>query len=46
MTLFLSQELYLILNFKMVKNMVRIVIDCFGGDNSPIANIEGALEAL
>ena len=26
--------------------MVRIVVDCFGGDNSPIANIEGALEAL
>lgn len=26
--------------------MYKIVVDCFGGDNSPIANIEGALEAL
>ncbi len=26
--------------------MLKIVVDCFGGDNSPIANIEGALEAL
>ena len=25
---------------------MRIVVDCFGGDNSPVANIEGALEAL
>ena len=25
---------------------MRIVVDCFGGDNSPIANIEGALESL
>ena len=26
--------------------MIKIVVDCFGGDNSPIANIDGALEAL
>ena len=26
--------------------MYKIVVDCFGGDNSPLANIEGALEAL
>lgn len=26
--------------------MIRIVIDCFGGDNSPSANVEGALAAL
>ena len=26
--------------------MIKVVVDCFGGDNSPIANIEGALEAL
>ncbi len=25
---------------------MKIVVDCFGGDNSPIANIEGALDAL
>lgn len=25
---------------------MKIVVDCFGGDNSPVANIEGALEAL
>jgi len=26
--------------------MVKLVIDCFGGDHSPAANIEGALAAL
>ena len=26
--------------------MIRIVIDCFGGDHSPQANIDGALAAL
>lgn len=26
--------------------MYKIIVDCFGGDNSPKANIEGALEAL
>ena len=26
--------------------MIRLVLDCFGGDHSPEANIEGALEAL
>lgn len=26
--------------------MVRIVVDCFGGDNSPEANVDGALAAL
>ena len=26
--------------------MVKIIVDCFGGDNSPSANIEGALLAL
>ena len=26
--------------------MVRIVIDCFGGDNSPGVNIEGSIDAL
>lgn len=26
--------------------MIKIIVDCFGGDNSPIANIEGAIESL
>lgn len=26
--------------------MIKVVVDCFGGDNSPKANVEGALEAL
>ena len=26
--------------------MIRIALDCYGGDNSPAANIEGAFEAL
>lgn len=26
--------------------MIRLVIDCFGGDHSPEANVEGALDAL
>ncbi len=26
--------------------MYKIVVDCFGGDNSPVANIQGALDAL
>lgn len=26
--------------------MVKLVLDCFGGDHSPEANVEGALEAL
>ncbi|MBP5255535.1 MAG: phosphate acyltransferase PlsX, partial [Clostridia bacterium] len=26
--------------------MVKIVVDCFGGDRSPEANIDGALLAL
>lgn len=26
--------------------MIRIAVDCFGGDHSPEANVEGALEAL
>ena len=26
--------------------MVKIIVDCFGGDRSPDANIDGALAAL
>ena len=26
--------------------MVRILVDCFGGDHSPIANVDGSLQAL
>ena len=26
--------------------MIKLVIDCFGGDNSPKANIEGSIIAL
>ena len=26
--------------------MIKIVIDCYGGDNSPIVNIEGAIKAI
>ena len=26
--------------------MVKIVIDCFGGDESPRVNIEGSIDAL
>ena len=26
--------------------MVKIIVDCFGGDHSPQANIEGALNAI
>ncbi len=26
--------------------MVKIIVDCFGGDKSPDANIEGAVSAL
>ena len=26
--------------------MIKVVVDCFGGDNSPKANVEGALKAL
>ena len=26
--------------------MIKIVLDCFGGDNSPLANVEGGLAAL
>lgn len=26
--------------------MYKIAVDCFGGDNSPVANIEGALDAI
>ena len=27
-------------------NMIKIVVDCFGGDHSPSANVAGAVEAL
>ena len=27
-------------------SMIKILIDCFGGDHSPEANIDGALAAL
>ena len=26
--------------------MVKIIVDCFGGDHSPEANIDGAIAAL
>ncbi|MBO4421877.1 MAG: phosphate--acyl-ACP acyltransferase, partial [Clostridia bacterium] len=26
--------------------MIKVAVDCFGGDNSPAANVEGALSAL
>ncbi len=26
--------------------MIKIVVDCFGGDRSPMANVEGAIKAL
>ena len=26
--------------------MIKIIVDCFGGDHSPRANVEGALAAL
>ena len=26
--------------------MIKVAVDCFGGDNSPKANVEGALSAL
>ena len=26
--------------------MIKIIIDCFGGDHSPEANVDGALAAL
>ena len=26
--------------------MIKIVVDCFGGDNSPMVNVEGAVKAL
>ena len=28
------------------RRMIKIIIDCFGGDHSPQANIDGALAAL
>ena len=27
-------------------NMIKILIDCFGGDHSPEANVDGALVAM
>ena len=29
-----------------VKRMYKIIVDAFGGDNSPIANIEGSVDAI
>ena len=26
--------------------MIKIIVDCFGGDRSPDANVDGALSAL
>ena len=26
--------------------MIKIIIDCFGGDHSPEANVDGALAAM
>ena len=31
---------------KEVNDMIKIIVDAFGGDKSPIVNIEGAIQAL
>ncbi len=33
-------------NYTRLKKMIKIAVDCYGGDNSPAAPVEGALAAL